>query len=152
MRSGIPSYFTMKVSTRRYFVQNLGPFQIQRPPIWGEILWPSIGKSQVTSQSIAQESTPIMRYGHSTHDDSQPIIDIGYSTEPIDAINKGKRQLPKIVGAGFRSCRVLGGGVRVQGPWSFQLINFLWSQPAVILVQALRSITSTSTTCINRLP
>ena len=142
MRSGIPYYFTMKLSKRRYFVQNLGPFQIQRPPIWGEILWPSIGKSKVTSRSIAQESTPIMRYGHSTHDDSQPIIDIGYSTGAIDAINKGSGQVSKIVGAGFRSCRVLGVGEGFRGRSHFNLSTFcgvsqqcLWFKLYVVSLQ-----------------
>ena len=152
MRWGIPYYFTMKVSTRRYFVQNLGPFQIQRPPIWGEILWPSIGKSKVASRSIAQESTPIMRYGHSTHDDSQPIFQIGYIYGGYRRNQQGFRSSVKDSRCRIQKLPCAWGWERVQGPWSFQLINFLWSQPAVILVQALRSITSTSTTYINRLP
>jgi hypothetical protein len=53
------------------------------------------GKSKVTSQSIAQESTPIKRSGHLTHDDSQPpfggepIVAIGSINGAIDAINWG---------------------------------------------------------------
>lgn len=53
------------------------------------------GKSKVTSQSIAQESTPIKRSGHLTHDDSQPlfggqpIVTKGSINGAIDTINWG---------------------------------------------------------------
>ena len=76
-------------------MQNLGSRQIQRLPILGKQVLGEQGKSKVTSQSIAQESTPIKRSGHLTLDDSQPpfggepIVAIGSINGAIDAINWG---------------------------------------------------------------